>query len=296
LASIISIIQILLNNLYLVGVLALTTLGIALTFKTASVTNFAQSITATMGAYTAAYLYMRMGLPVGVAAVGGIASCFLLGLIIDAVIVRKMSSGGTGRVMITLGLIILISAFIPIIFGMVPYEFPRFLKDNINFTMFGTVFTITKNGLFTFGLAAVVIAIIFLALNMTKWGLGVRATAANATVSSMLGINTHFITAMSWAISSACGALAAILYAAQTTNVSSDMLGSIQSTSLLAFVMGGYTSFYGPVIGAVLIPVATALLAMISGLWANVFLYVLVLLTILIKPMGIFGKKTVEKV
>lgn len=89
-----SVIQILLNNLYMMGVMGLTTLGIALTYKTANTANFAQSITATTGAFTAAYLFMRLGLPVWVAALGGVVFCFLMGLIIDGVIIRRVSSGG----------------------------------------------------------------------------------------------------------------------------------------------------------------------------------------------------------
>lgn len=198
--------------------------------------------------------------------------------------------------MVTLGLIILITSFIPMVFGMIPYEFSRFLNGNLEFEIFGMALTLTKNGLFTFCIAVVVIAAVFAALNLTKWGLGVRATAANASVASLMGINTNRITAISWAISSACASLGAILYAAQSTNVSINMLASVQTASLLAFVMGGYTSFYSPVISAVIITVATALLALISGLWANVLLYVFVLLVILVRPNGIFGKKAVKKV
>ena len=291
-----SVIQILLNNLFMVGVMMLSTMGITLTYKTANVANFAQGIMATVGAFVAAYMFMRMGINPWLSALGGVVVCFVLGWLIDAIIMGRLSSGPVGRVMVTLGLILIISAIIPMAFGMIPYSFPRFFAGNFNWTMFGTDFTITRNGLFTFAVSVVVIAVIFVALYKTKWGLCVRATSSNSTVASMMGINTRHMTAMSWGISSACAALAAVLLAAQTTNVNANMMTVIATTSLLAFVMGGYTSFFGPVIGAMIIPTATVMLAMISGLWANVFLYTVVLLTILVKPVGIFGKKTMEKV
>ena len=292
-----SVIQILLNNLYLIGVLALTTMGIALTFKTANTANFAQSITSTAGAFVAAWLFMKTGFGPWWSIIGGVAVCFLLGWIIDALIVRPATkTNESGRVMITLGLIIIISAFLPLIFGMIPYEYTRLFPGNLDFEMFGAQYTITKNGLFTFCLSVVVIGALFAALNLTKWGLGVRATASNKTVASMMGVNTNSMTAISWAVSSACGALGAVLYASQTTNVIIDMLATIQTSSLLAFVLGGFTSFYGPVIGAILIPIVTSLLALISGLWANVFLYAFVLLVILWRPAGLFGKDAIKKV
>ena len=291
-----SVIQVLLNTLFLIGVLSLSTLGITLTYKAANVANFAQSIVATVGAFTGAWLFMRAGVNPWLAALGGIGVCFVMGWVIDALIVSNMSTGAVGRVMITLGLILIFTAFLPLVFGMIPYEFPRFFSGNFNFSLGSMSFTVTRNGIFIFAVAAVVVGITFMALNLTKWGLSVRATASNTTVASMMGINTRRITAMSWAISSVAAALGAILLGSQTTNINALMLTSVQTLTLLAFVMGGYTSFYGPVIGAVMIPIAMSLLAMISGLWANVFLYTLVLLVILIKPVGIFGKKTIEKV
>ncbi|MCL1996430.1 MAG: branched-chain amino acid ABC transporter permease [Defluviitaleaceae bacterium] len=292
-----SMIQILLNNLFLVGVMVLSTLGITLTFKTANVANFAQGILATVGAFVAAFFFMRMGVDPWISLVGGVVVCFIIGYTIDVLIMSFMSSSGAvGRVMVTLGLILIISAFIPIIFGMIPYNFPRFFAGNFTWEMMGSTFIITRNGLFTFVTSMSITAIIFIALYKTKWGLMVRATASNATVAAMLGINTKRMTALSWGISSACASLAAVFLGAQTTNVHADMMAVIATISLLALVMGGFTSFFGPVIGAIIIPTATAMLAMISGLWANVLLYTFVLLTILIKPMGIFGKKTMEKV
>ena len=292
-----SFFQILLHSLHNIGILALCSLGIALTYKTANVTNFAQSIVSTTGAFTAAYLVMVLGFNGWLSFLSGVTIGFLLGLFIDAVIVRRASSGeGTGRVMITLGLIVLFNATIPLIFGMIPYEFIRFFRGVHTFTLFGDEFIITRNGLFIFCTSMSIVAILFTALNFTKWGLGVRATASNMSVASMMGINIHKITAISWAISSACGSLAAIFHSSQTTNVGIDMLATVQANSLLAFVLGGYTSFYGPVIGAILIPIVTIPLATISGLWASALLYGLVLLIILVKPMGLFGKKTIQKV
>ncbi len=291
-----TVISALLQQTHMIGIMALTTLGIALTYKTANTANFAQSITATTGSFTAAFLLMRLGMPVWVAALGGVLTCFLLGLVIDGVIIRHVSASGNGRVMITLGLIILITAFLPMVFGMIPYTFERFFDGLIEFELFGEQFTVTKNSLFILCASIVIVAIVFLALNLTKWGLGMRATASNSAVASMLGINTNNMTAISWGISSACAALGAIFLSSQNTNVNINMLATVQTASLLSFIMGGFTSFYAPVIGAVIMPFATALLPLISGLWYNVLLYVFVLLVILIRPNGLFGKQAIKKV
>lgn len=291
-----SIIQIFFSNLYLVAAMALTTMGIALTFKTAKSVNFAQAITATAGVFTAAAVISKLGASPWIALFVGIGVCFLIGLFFDAVIIRHTSSTAVGRIMVTLGLIIIVTALIPLVFGMIPYEYFRYFTGNVDFTLFGMAFTVTKNSLFSISVAALVIGGIFSALYFTKWGLGIRATASNKNVAAMMGINTHRMTALSWAISSACGGLGAILFASQTSIVDVGMLGSVQISSLLSFVLGGDITFYGPVIGSIIIPIIRSGAALISGVWSPVILYVIILLVILVRPQGLFGKSAKKKV
>ena len=289
-----SIVQIMLSNLYMVGILALTTMGLTITYKTANLTNFAQAITSTLGVYLAAYFTMMLGANVWVATLVGVLSCFVIGGLLDIIVLRHAIYG---RQIATLGLITLITAMIPVVFGVVPYEFYRFFTGNVDFTLFGMELTITYNSLFTFLVAAAVICLLFAALHFTKWGLGLRATASNKTVAAMMGVNTNRMTAMSWAVASGCGTLAAILYASQTTDVGVAMLSSfVQPFSLLAFVIGGFATFYGPVVGAMMIPIISALAALVNGIWSKVIVYVIVLLIVLVKPQGLFGKTAAKKV
>lgn len=289
------IIQLILSNFHLIGILALSTMGLTLTFKTANVANFAQAITSTIGAYMAAMLVRDFGMNPWYSLLLGVVLCFTIGLLLDSLIVRHIGGIG-GRIMVTIALIVLLTAGIPLVFGTIPYNFPRFFRQQISFGMFGMDFNVTANAVFILASSAFVILCIFTALRFTKWGLGVRGTASNMFVASMMGVNTNLMTALSWAISSACGGLAAIFLASQTHMVEISMLGTVQAYSLLAFVFGGFTSFYGPVIGAVIIPILLALSAFVSGIWANALLYTTVMLVILIKPSGLFGKSIEIKV
>lgn len=287
--------QLILSNFHLIGVLALSTMGITLTYKTTNVTNFAQATTSVIGAYMAGLLVRDFNCSPWAALAIGVLLCFVIGVLLDAVVIRHIG-GGSGRVMVTIALIVIFTAGIPIVYGTIPYNFPRFFKGQIEFELFGQSFNVTKNALFILLLSAVVIAIIFAALNLTKWGLGVRGTSSNMYMAAMMGVNTNMMTALSWGISSACGALAAVLLASQTQVINITMLGTVQANSLLAFVVGGFTSFYGPVIGASIIPILLSLLAFISGIWSSAMLYIVVMLVILIKPAGLFGKTVQKKV
>ncbi|MCL2367740.1 MAG: branched-chain amino acid ABC transporter permease, partial [Oscillospiraceae bacterium] len=198
-----SVIQVIFNNATFAAALILSTMGITLTRKTANVTNFAQAIIGTVGAYVAAFFFMRLGWSVWMAMPAAIAVSFLLGALIDVIFMRRATRvGGVSRVMITIGLIMLITAFIPMVFGILPFRWARFFAGRIEWQMFGANFSITANALFAFALAVGVVVLIFIVLRATKWGLGVRSTAANMEVASLLGVNTVSIMTVSWGISS----------------------------------------------------------------------------------------------
>ncbi len=295
--SIQSIIQTILSNLHLAGILALATTGIMLVFKTSYTTNFAQGSMAAVGVFTSASLITKLGMHPLLSVVAAIAVSFLLGLFIDTMIIRKARHVNViGKQMITMGLVIIITALIPIVFGNIPLEYSRFIEGNTNFTLFGMDLYITNNGLLILGVSIVVVVGIFLVLNLTKWGLGVRATASNEQVAALMGINTRIITAMSWSIAGGCGAVAAILMASQSGDVSVAMMTQTQVNGFLASILGGFSTFYGPIVGAVMLPIAKAIIAIFESLWSSVILYSLVLLVVLIKPVGLFGKRIAKKV
>ena len=151
---------------------------------------------------------------------------------------------------------------------------------------------------------AVVLAVLFLLLKHSKWGLGVRATASSEFTAELMGINTHVITAISWALACALGVLAAVMYAGGGAMISTSFMGTIQVNAFLACILGGFATFYGPIVGAVLIPVLSNCVGFLANFpafynisrWQMVIVYVLLLAIILIKPQGLFGKKVVKKV
>jgi branched-chain amino acid transport system permease protein len=292
-----TVLQTILSNAHLAGVLVLATTGIMLVFRTSFTTNFAQGMMAMIGVFTTAMLVTKLGVNRWVAVAIGIGISFLLGLFIDTMIIRKAKNVNIiGKQMITMGLVIIIAAVIPLIYGTLPYEFGRFIEGNVDFNLGNMSLYITKNGLLILGVATLIVSVIFVCLYFTKWGLGVRATASNEMVASMMGINTRVITAMSWSIAGGCGAVAAILLASQSGTVDNNMMTSVQVNGFLASILGGFSSFYGPIVGAILIPISKAVIAIFDSLWSGVILYSLVLLIVLIKPIGLFGKKIAKKV
>ena len=132
----------------------------------------------------------------------------------------------------------------------------------------------------------------------------VRSTASNEFTAELMGINSYAITAASWAIAGALGVLAAVMYAGGGARIGPSFMTTIQVNAFLAGILGGFSTFHGPVIGAICIPVAAncvGFLANFRGMsgitrWNMVIVYALMLIVILIKPQGLLGKPIVKKV
>lgn len=308
------LISIIINALIPFSFLSLATFGIVLIFKTSSTTNFAQGSLGVLGAYTTSYLIDKQGvnsftnmpsvtitspaqliLPM----LAGIAVSFIVGILIDMIIFRnaKFVNAATKQI-ITMGLVIMITGLIPIIFG------PTTTRVSFTFSSSVVMFLgvpIPVHQLITLMISATLITVIFVVLKFTKWGLGVRSVASNEKVAGLMGINTNFINAMSWGIAGALGAISAITYTAAIGSLSSSSMIGIQVNAFYASILGGFSTFHGPLFGAFLLTTGQSIIPKILinwqlTAWSNTVLYLAIIITVLIKPLGIFGKKVIKKV
>lgn len=285
-------------------VTALVTMAITMIFKTSSTTNFAQGVISAFGAYVVAEFLNRLGMSIWVALPVGMVVAVAIAVAVDVFIFRRgRYVNALGKQIITMGLISLVVGAIPLIFGLRTPMIGQFIEGKLSFTVGGQDVTVTKNALLCIALTAVVLAAIFLLLRFSKWGLAVRTTAANEYVAGMMGINTHVITAISWGLAGALGALAATMNAGIST-VNVYFMTNYQVNAFLAGILGGFATFYGPIIAAFMIPLANNLVIYFGNVigkpelssWSLVIVYGLALLIIFFKPQGLFGKKLVKKV
>ena len=285
---------------------ALVTMAITLIFKTSFTTNFAQGVISAFGAYVVSSALTKLGLSLWLSLPVGMLASMLIAIAVDVLIFRNgRYVNALGKQIITMGLISLVVGIIPLIFGLSDPAFKSFATVTITIPLNdGSTATITKNSLVCLALAVSVIAVIFILLRFSKWGLSVRATASNEYVAGLMGINTHVVTAISWGLAGALGALAATINASSGTVVSGYFMTNYQVYAFLAGILGGFSTFYGPVIAALMIPLANNLVQYIVNVlgkpeltgWSMVIVYAIALVIIFFKPQGIFGKKIARKV
>lgn len=300
------------GSLLSICVTALAAFAVTMIFRTSTTTNFAQGSVAAFGSYVVADLLNKHGVPVYLGVFVGVATGVGVGLFIDLVIFRHgRNVSAVGKQIITMGIVSLFFGGIPLIFGTperIPFEpFYNFVKAktaaNVTLKAFGGEISITKHSLICLTISIVVLGILFLLLKHSRWGLAVRATASSEFTAELMGIDTRVITAASWSIAGALGVLAAVMYAGGGTSISPSYMTTIQVNAFLAGILGGFGTFYGPVIGAVLIPLAASCVGFLANFglyiisrWQMVIVYVLMLIVILIKPAGLFGKRALKKV
>ncbi|MCD6435806.1 MAG: branched-chain amino acid ABC transporter permease [Clostridiales bacterium] len=299
--------NIIFNSIVQICVLALSTTAIVLIFKTSTTANFAQGMIATVGAFVAAkviahlvsvYTEINATLVVLIAMAVGALTAFLLGVLIDVFIIRKAKyPTPIGKQMITMGLVLVFTGLIPIVFGTLPLIVNKLsYADNIKFTINDFPYSITVHAFYALLITIALLVVLFSLLRFTKWGLGVRATASNELVASMMGVNTRIITAMSWGIAGLLGGVAAVILAPNSGSIQVAIMLPTQVNGFLAAILGSFSSFAGPLIASIFIPVLTNLMSLIATTWQNAVVYIIILVIVLIKPSGLFGKPTAKKV
>jgi branched-chain amino acid transport system permease protein len=183
---------------------------------------------------------------------------------------------------------------LPYLFGVNNYTLDRFFPSSQKLDILGA--TLQINTIFVVVLSLVLMGLLFFVIQKTKWGLATRVTAADETTSKLMGVPTKRVTMISWATAAIFGTLAAI-FIAPRVGVSSNMLVTVQISAFFAGTLGGFSTFYGPVIGAFIIAtLRNFTMVYVSDIWGNVIVYTLILVFLYFKPYGLFGKKPTKKV
>ena len=286
--------QVVLRSLETGGVYALAALGIIIIFRTSNVTHFAQGSMGMFNTFVVATLVAKTRLPLWAATLCGLCTAIILGCLVDFVIIRRTKRvSPVAKQIITLGLIMVFVGLAPMAFGVDPMKLPRFIETG-ELSIAGA--HLTYNGLFNILLGIVLMLILFYVLQRTKMGIAIRTTASNEPVARLMGVPTRNVTLFAWALAACLGCLAGVMIA-PTTSVTPNVMDSVQVNALIACVLGGFQTFYGPILGAYIIAVGTNLLTLyVSSVWGGQLMYLLVLLFIVFRPQGLVGKKFIKKV
>ncbi len=287
-------IQLLLRSFETGSIYALATLAIILVYKTNRIINFSHASIAMFATYFVTYIIVRMNFSMPLAFALGFIVAIIVGILVDVIVIESAKKvPPLSKMIITLGVMMVIIGLIPIFFGVETMNLKKIIQEG-SVSFLGA--SISYNGLFNIVLGLSIMIGLFYLLQKTRWGLALRASASNEVVAKTIGIPTGKISLVIWGSAGVLGLLSGIMVA-PVTSVNMGLMDKVQVMALIACVLGGFQTFYGPVIAAYLLGIASNILLFYgSSVWGEQILLGLILLVIVFKPHGIFGKEMVKKV
>ena len=287
-------ISILLSGISLGGQYALIAIGYTMVYGILRLINFAHG-----DVFMAAGLimvYLSASLPIGVALPLMILLTVLLGFVIERAAYKPLRSAPRMSVMISaIGVSYLLQNLVCYVTGGLAKQFPDIPLISQSIRVFGVK---DKLAVFISPLVAVVLMVILvLIINHTKFGMSMRAVSKDFETAQLMGVKINRVISMTFIIGSFLAAVGALLYFAKNTGIN-HMAGSTPGIkAFIAAVVGGIGSVPGAVVGALLIGVVESL-AKAFGLadFSDVISFALLIIILVIKPTGLFGEKTTEKV
>ncbi len=279
---------------------ALVALGFVVIHRATGVINFAQGSIVALGAYLTFNAHQTWGLPFFVAAAIGIAGTAAVGLIIERLLLRRMSGQPVFSViMISIGLLFVIDQVITMIWG----QDVQNLGDpwGIDTVVVGDI-VMAVGDLWAIGLAMVVVVLFFLFFRYSGTGLAMRAVAIDEEAAMARGISVRRVVGTAWVISGAVAAVAGITLGSGAAALRPS-IGLIALAAFPAMILGGLDSPLGAVLGGFIIGISQILTAGYQPKYAgwlgqdfqSVTPYVVMILILMVRPYGLFGTKEVER-
>ncbi|PRR82154.1 branched-chain amino acid ABC transporter permease [Clostridium vincentii] len=287
--------QQLINGLALGSVYALLALGYTMVYGIIQLINFAHGEIYMIGAFAGFYSSTTLGLSLIPTLFIAMIASGLAGIIIEKIAYKPLRNSPRITLLITaIGVSLFLQNGMRILVGSNPKPFPDLLHaGSINI---GAIQIEWKTILMIAVSAALVLVLQFIVYK-TKVGKAMRASSQDMEAASLMGINVNNTISLTFAIGSALAGIAGVLVAISYPSITPYMGIMPGLKSFVAAVLGGIGSIPGALVGGVAIGVIeTFSKAYISTNFSDAIVFGVLIIILLIKPSGLLGKKTHEKV
>jgi branched-chain amino acid transport system permease protein len=275
------------------GVYAILALALVMIYQATHLVNFAQGEIAMFSTY-AAWAMITAGVPYWIAFITTVVGSFVLGVVLERVIIRPMAHAPVLSVVaVFIALVLIFNSLAGFLFGTTIQTFPspfselHFLKTELmNPHEFGVLFV-----------TLLLVGLLFSFFRYTKLGLAMRAVAVNPQSSRLSGIRVGYMLALGWGLSAAIGAVAGMMIA-PVVFLEPNMMVGVLLYAMAAALVGGIDSPLGAVIGGFLVGVLENI---VGAYWIGTELKLtvalaLIVIVLIVKPSGLLGKVLVTRV
>ena len=278
------------------GIYASLALALVMIYQATDVLNFAQGEMAMFSTYLA-WSMMNAGVPYWGAFFATIAIAFVGGIMIERVIIRPVENAPVlAIVIVTIGLLVIFNSMAGWMFSYIIQPFPSpFPKTPIKIG--NIVFGLHDLG--AIGVTLLLLLLLYLFFSHTSLGLAMRAAAQNPESSRLVGIRVGWMLALGWGLAALVGAVAGIMVA-PIIFLEPNMMGGILIYAFASATLGGFTSPGGAVLGGFLVGVIENLVGTYVGFIGTelklTVALAIILIVLIVKPSGLFGRAVVHRV
>ena len=275
---------------------SLVGLGIVLIYKSSSVPNLSQGALVMLGAYVVLALYENLGISIWFAMALAMGVMFVIGMGIERIALRRMAGRPLIMIlMMTLALDIFIRSTTLMIWGASARTMPMGIPSRPLF--WGDV--LVNRSYLVGGAVAVVLFFLFVLFFRTRMGTVLRAISDDYKASWSVGISVERGVALSWAMSSMVAVVAGVMWG--SVQGVDQSLSSLMLMGITVAVLGGLDSLLGVIVAGILVgmlqSVASGYLdVLVGGGSRDLVIAMTLILTILIRPHGLFGREEIQRI
>jgi branched-chain amino acid transport system permease protein len=279
------------------AIYAALALALVLIHRATGVINFAQGELAMFSTYIASALMVSHGFSYWPAFLATILISFVGGFAIQRIVIRPVEQGSILTIVIvTIGLLLIFNGLASWIWTGEIRPFPSAFPND-TFDVGGVAISVQDLG--TIGVVIGLVVLLWAFFEFTKVGLAMRASALNPEASRLVGVRVGWMLGIGWGLAAVLGAVAGIL-AAPTVFLEPNMMQGILIFAFASAVLGGIDSPFGAVAGGLILGVGLNLVGTyIDFVGADLRLPVallVILIVLLVKPAGLFGKPVTRRV
>ncbi len=295
--------QHMINGLSLGSIYALIALGYTMVYGILQMINFAHSDVYMVGAFAAFYAAKWFGIENSpgfstliILLLVSMITCSLLALTIERLAYRPLRKAPKLNILITaIGVSLFLQYSGQVIFGADPKVFPEILNDSI-LAEVGIV-QLKLSDITVLGVSLIAMLVLHWLIQSTKVGKAMRAVSLNAPVASLLGINVNRIISLTFVIGSSLAGIGSVLVGMKYPKIDPLMGMMIGLKAFVAAVLGGIGSVPGAVLGGIMMGLSEEMVVgYLSSTYRDALAFGILIVVLIFKPSGLFGKSSVEKV
>jgi branched-chain amino acid transport system permease protein len=285
--------QLLIAGLSIGSVYALVALGLVIVFKGTGVLNFAQGELVTLGAYLALFIVVFTKLPYAAVFVVTIALAAAIGFGLERGLLRPLIKAPPFTVVIaTLAIGLMIKNALRLAWQEPVSSLPTpFSSDPI---VLGAL-RVNPQYLWVIGCTFLVLGVMAAFFRLSRLGKAMRAVSQNQDAARLMGIPVGYVFSLTFAVGTVIAATAGILFA-PLIGIEAEM-GAIIIKGFVAAIVGGFTTLAGVVVGGLLLGLLETFGgAYFGGVFKNVAAFALLIVVLLLRPHGLFGRAEARRV